>query len=56
MNCSLDLCLLKIVRRLFTLETVVNHFTDRGSPVYVASLDVSKASIGLIILFYLLNR
>ena len=30
-------------KALFTLETVVNYFTDRDSPVYVASLDVSKA-------------
>ena len=30
-------------KALFTLETVVNYFKDRGSPVYVASLDVSKA-------------
>ena len=30
-------------KALFTLETVVNYFTDRDSPVRVASLDVSKA-------------
>ena len=43
MNCSLYLCLIKVVRRLRLLETVVNYFADRGSPVYVASLDESKA-------------
>ena len=30
-------------KALFTLETVVNYFKDRGSLVYVASQDVSKA-------------
>ena len=30
-------------KALFTLETVVNYFSDRGNLVYVASLDVSKA-------------
>ena len=35
-------------KAMFTLETVVNYFTDRGSPVYVASLEVSKLSTGLI--------
>ena len=30
-------------KTLFTLETLVNYFTDRVIPVYVASLDVSKA-------------
>lgn len=28
---------------IFTLKTVVNYFADRGSAVYVASLDFSKA-------------
>lgn len=28
---------------IFTFKSVINHFTDRGSSVYVASLDVSKA-------------
>ena len=30
-------------KALFTLEIVVNYFKDRGSLVYVASQDVSKA-------------
>jgi hypothetical protein len=30
-------------KALFTLETVVNYFTCRGSPVFMASLDVTKA-------------
>jgi hypothetical protein len=30
-------------KELFTLETVVNYFNCRGSPVYLASLDATKA-------------
>ena len=30
-------------KALFALETIANYFTDRGRPVYVASLNVSKA-------------
>ena len=42
-------------KALFTLETVVNYFTDHSSPAYVASLNVSKPAIGFITLPYLLN-
>ena len=27
----------------FALKSVINHFVDRGSSIFIASLDVSKA-------------
>ena len=30
-------------KALFTVETVINYFTCRGSPVFMVSLDISKA-------------
>ena len=30
-------------KALFTLDSVVNYYTSRGSPVFVASLDATKA-------------